>query len=90
MPKAVSPRKHRGERERGALVVTGPGPAIGTSMLSEGTGARLEGASEGATAVSVVAAFVLGGGVSGWLVSQLSCAMNEWIIAWVSCHMWSC
>ena len=71
-------------------MVTGPGPAIDTSVSSEGTGARLEGASEGAAAVSVVGALVLGGGVTGWLVSQLLCVMNELIIAWVSSHMWSC
>ena len=71
-------------------MVTGPGPAIGTSVSSDGTGARLEGASEGAAVVSVVGAFVLGGGVTGWLVSQLLCAMDERIIAWVNSHMWSC
>ena len=71
-------------------MVTGPEPAIGTSVSCEGTGARLEGASEVAAAVSIVGAFVLGGGVTGWLVSQLLCVINDWIIAWVSSHMWSC
>ena len=49
----------------GALMVTGPEPAIGMSVWWRGTGAGAEGPPVEAAAVSVVGTLVLGGGVSG-------------------------
>ena len=63
--KGGQPEKSPGWEGGGALMVTGPEPAIGMSVWWRGTGAGAEGPAVEVAAVSVVEALVLDGGASG-------------------------